>query len=303
MIPSDPFHSPGCAHISRRDFVRGAVLAGAGVVLSRVALDAWEPAIAAAAETALPPVTTFLKQDQVAELLKLARGKGAKFAEVYGEYTINTAFVVDENELKRVQYGILSGVGVRVLDGAVCGYAYADEFGMPALREAARVAAAIASSAPAGPPKPFGVSKATAPFKLSRPAPLFSTESDKIELALRANAAARAKDPRIKQVQVTLADTAKSILIANSEGLWVEDRQFISRIAAQATAIDGANRQTGVGISGGAVEADYFDRSETPEATGGRAGEAAAALLSAVDAKAGSYPVVIAPVWGGVLVH
>jgi TldD protein len=303
MISSSSFHSPGCAHISRRDFVRGAALAGAGVVLSRVAFDAWEPALAAAAETALPAVTTFLKQDQVAELLKLARGKGAKFAEVYGEYTINTAFVVDENELKRVQYGILSGVGVRVLDGGVCGYAYADEFGMPALREAAQVAAAIAARESAGPPTPFAVSKAAAPFKLSRPAPLFSTEVEKIELALRANQAARAKDPRIKQVQVTLGDAAKAILIANSEGLWVEDRQFISRIAVQATAIDGTNRQNGAAISGGSVEADYFDRAETPETTGTRAGEAAVALLSAVDAKAGSYPVVIGPGWGGVLVH
>ena len=303
MMTSSSFHPPGCAHISRRDFVRGAALAGAGIVLSRVALDAWEPALAAAAETALPAVTTFLKQDQVAELLKLARGKGAKFAEVYGEYTINTAFVVDENELKRVQYGILSGVGVRVLDGGVCGYAYADEFGMPALREAARVAAAIAAKDAAGPPKPFAVSKAVAPFKLSRPAPLFSSETEKIELALRANQAARAKDPRVKQVQITLADTAKAILIANSEGLWVEDRQFISRIAAQATAIDGTNRQTGAAISGGAVEDDYFDRAETPEKTGTRAGEAAVTLLSAVEAKAGSYPVVIGPGWGGVLVH
>jgi TldD protein len=304
MISPDSFHHPGgCADISRRDFMRGAAAAGAGVVLSRVVLDAWEPAIAAAAETALPAVTSFLKQDQVAELLKIARGKGAPFAEVYGEYTINTAFVVDENELKRVQYGILSGVGVRVLDGAVCGYAYADEFGMPALREAAQVAAAIAAKSAAGPPKAWAVSKAVAPFKLTRPAPLFSTETEKIDLALRANAAARAKDPRIKQAQITLADSAKAMLIANSEGLWVEDRQFISRIAVNATAIDGTNRQTGTGISGGAVEADYFDRAQTPEQTGGRAAEAAVALLSAIDAKAGSYPVVIGPGWGGVLVH
>src|SRR5258705_321161 len=88
--------------------------------------------------------------------------------------------------------------------------------GAPAAREAPRVAAAVAAQGAAGPPKAFAVSKAVAPFKLARPAPLFSTESEKIELALRANQAARAKDPRVKQVQVTLADTAKAILIANS---------------------------------------------------------------------------------------
>ncbi|MEP7029270.1 MAG: TldD/PmbA family protein, partial [Candidatus Eisenbacteria bacterium] len=189
------------------------------------------------------------------------------------------------------------------LDGEVCGYAYADEYGMPALREAARVAAAVAASGAAGPPTAFAVSRAIAPFTLSRPAPLFASETQKIDLAQRASAAARAKDPRIQQAQVTLADSAKAILVANSEGLWVEDRQFISRIAVQATAIDGANRQNGIGISGGSVDEDYFERVQTPEQTGTRAAEAAVALLSAIDAKAGSYPVVIAPGWGGVLVH
>ncbi len=304
MITLDSsFHHGDCGQISRRDFLRGAAATGAGIVLSRVALDAWEPALAAAAETALPAVSSFLTRDQVSDLLKIGRSRGAAFAEVYGEYTINTAFVVDEGELKRVSYGILSGVGVRVLDGEVCGYAYADEYGMPALREAAKIAAAVASKTAAGAPRAFAVSKAVAPFTLSRPAPLFSSELQKIDLALRANAAARAKDPRIKQAQVTLGDSAKAILVANSEGLWVEDRQFISRIAVQATAIDGTNRQNGVGISGGSVDADYYERVQTPEQTGTRAAEAAVALLSAVDAKAGSYPVVIAPGWGGVLVH
>jgi TldD protein len=303
MNPDSTFHTGSCSEFSRRDFLRGAAAAGAGVVLSRVAFDAWEPALAAAAETALPAVSTFLSRDQVAELIKLARSKGAPFAEVYGEYTINTTFVVDEGELKRVEYGILSGVGVRVLDGEACGYAYADEYGMPALRDVARVAAAVASKDPAGAPKAFAVSKAVAPFTLSRPAPLFASETAKIDLALRASQAARGKDPRIKQAQVTLGDSAKAILIANSEGLWVEDRQFLSRIAVRATAIDGTNRQNGVGISGGSVEADYFDRVQTPEQTGLRAAEAAVNLLSAVDAKAGSYPVVVAPGWGGVLVH
>ncbi|MGH7724288.1 MAG: TldD/PmbA family protein [Candidatus Eiseniibacteriota bacterium] len=288
--------------VTRRDFLRGSLALGAGIVVSRLALDAWEPVLAQAAESQLPPVTSFLKQDQVQELLKIALSKGAEFAEVYGEYTINTAFVLDENELRQAQYGILSGVGVRVLSGEVTGYAYADDYEMASLREAARVAASAAASGAAGKPKAFAVSPAKSPFVLQRPAPLFTTEIGKIERCQRANQAARAKDPRIKQVQVTMADTAKAILVANSEGLWAEDRQFISSLVCVPTAIDGTNRQTGISIGGGAVELDYFE-TNTPEMIANDAADTAIALLGAVDAKAGSYPVIINKGWGGVLVH
>jgi TldD protein len=293
----------GACAISRRDFLRGGIALGAGVAVSRAAFAAWEPVLAQAAEAQLPSVTQFLKAEQVSDLIKIGLSRGAAFAEVYGEYTINTSFVLDENELRQAQYGVLSGVGIRVIDGETVGYAYADEFGMDGLREAARVAAAVASKQAPGTARPFAASKAKAPFALSRPAPLIATEVQKIELCQRANEAARAKDPRIKQVQVIMADTSKAILVANSEGTWAEDRQFISRLACQPTAIDGTNRQTGIAMAGGSVETDYFAKVRTPEETAKEAADTAIALLGAVDAKAGSYPVVINKGWGGVLVH
>ncbi len=307
MYPDDMHVHRGPAGIhtgfTRRDFLRGSLALGAGLAVSRIALDAWGPALAEAAESQLPPVTSFLRQDQVQELLKVALSKGAEFAEIYGEYTINTAFVLDENELRQAQYGILSGVGVRVLSGEITGYAYADDYDMASLKEAARVAASVAASGAAGKPMAFAVSPAKAPFVLTRPAPLFTGEIEKIERCQRANQAARAKDPRIQQVQVTMADTAKAILVANSEGLWAEDRQFISSLVCVPTAIDGTNRQTGIGIGGGAVELDYFEKVNTPEMIANDAADTAIALLGAVDARAGSYPVIINCGWGGVLVH
>ena len=53
----------GACGITRRDFLRGGVALGAGVALSRVALDRWEPVIAEAAEAQLPSVTQFLQRD------------------------------------------------------------------------------------------------------------------------------------------------------------------------------------------------------------------------------------------------
>src|SRR5262249_51312959 len=158
----DPIPAPSVA-LTRRTFLKGATVLSIGATLARGTLGRFEPALAAVTQAALPPVSSFLSRNAVAELLHVACTKGARFAEVYGEDTSNTAFIVDEDMLKRVQYGILSGVGIRVLQGEVCGYAYADEYGMPALREAARVAAAVALSGQPGTPKPFRVSPAKPP--------------------------------------------------------------------------------------------------------------------------------------------
>ena len=300
----DGFRSVRGTVISRRDFMKAGAATVAGIAAARLIEKAWEPGLAYAASAELPAISSFLKQDQVSELLKVALAGGAEFAEVYGEYTINTNFIVDENELRQAQYGILSGVGVRVIDGDVTGYAYADDYDMASLREAARVAASIAAKGKAGAAiQKFAVSAAKPPFTLVRPAPLFASENEKIDLCMRANQAARAKDKRIQQVQVIIADSAKSILIANNEGLWVEDKQYISRLATNATAIDGTNRQTGFATAGGGIELDYFEKVRTPEQCADEAAGTAIALMGAQDAKAGSYPVIIAPGWGGVLAH
>jgi len=292
--------------LSRRQFLRRGIAVGATAATAPLwwqLLDANAAEPAAKAAAALPDITEFLGQDQVAELLEIALSRGGEFAEVFGEYTVNTSFTLDEQQLKTAQYGVLSGVGIRVIVGDQTGYAYADEFGMPALREAAAVAAAVARQGGGRAAQKFAVSKAAPPFVLARPAPLYASEEEKIAYARRADEAARAFDKRIAQVQCLMQDTARSLLVANSEGLWATDRQFVSRLACIPTAIDGSNRQGGFGFGGGQVEADYYVKTRTPEQIGKDAAEGAVALLAAVDPKAGSYPVIIAPGWGGVLVH
>jgi TldD protein len=291
--------------LSRRQFLRRSMAVGVTASTASLwwkVLESSAQSEGAAAAT-LPQISDFLAEDQIAELIKLGLSRGAEFAEVYGEYTVNTSFVVDEQKLKTAQYGVLSGVGIRVIKGDQTGYAYADEYGMEALREAAEVAATIASGSGGNAPSAFRVSEAKPPFVLEHPAPTSASEVQKVQLAKRVDEAARAYDPRIAQVTAIMADSARSLLIANSNGLWVTDRQYVSRLGCYPTAIEGDNRQSGFGTAGGQVNADYFDTVRTPENTAKDAAAMAIALLSAEDPKAGTYPVVIAPGWGGVLVH
>ena len=100
-------------------------------------------------------ITTPVYQAKTQLLIQVQTPEAIQFREAPDQEQLTT----DDYQ---TQYGILSGVGIRVIDGDVTGYAYADEYDMNSLRDAARVAASIAARGAAGTPKPFGVSPAKA---------------------------------------------------------------------------------------------------------------------------------------------
>jgi TldD protein len=249
-------------------------------------------------------VATRLPRELVAELLDLALAGGAEFAEVYGERAVVTGFALEENRLRSSQLRVEQGVGVRAIRGAQTGYAYADGFAASDLREAARIAARIArDGAPGGRPGPFRVVDAPPPFTLDHPAAAALDEAACVALLERANDAARAHDPRIHQVSAGAANQTKAFVVANSEGAWAEDEQFLSRLTVTALALEGDQRQSGFAVGGGSVEARHFERDRPPETIAREAAATAVLLLGAREPEAGSYPVVVAPGWGGVMVH
>ena len=287
---------------SRRWFLKTAAGVGLGAAASSVLWDALGARVTLASPApALPDIADMLSPERVRELLKIGLSRGGDLSEVYAEYTLLTTLSVDQGKLASVEYGIFSGVGVRVLAGDQVGYAYADDFDAKNLRRAAEVAATIARGGAAGSPKAFAASTARAPFTLKSPAPLALAEAKKIELVQAADADARNVDPRVTQVTATWGDSAKRFLVANSEGVFETDDQFISRVTVQALATDQGKRNFGVGSIGGMVEADFYGSGLKECAQ--RAAKNAVDLLSAEEPRAGTYPVVIAPGWGGVLVH
>jgi TldD protein len=255
----------------------------------------------------LPEISSLLPRELVTELLALARAGGADFAEVYGEHAVATGFALDESRLKTASYSVLQGVGVRAIRGEQTGYAYADGFAAEPLREAARVAARIAREAPpaaAGPaPGSFRVATAPAPFELDDPATLALDEAAKVALLRRADAAARSHDPRVREVSASFATSARTFLVANSDGDLAEDRTHLSRLVVTALALAGEQRQESFATAGGCVEAGYYEGERTPEVVATEAASGAVLLLGAREPEAGSYPVVVCNGWGGVMVH
>lgn len=235
------------------------------------------------------------------KLLALALARGGDYADLYFEYRVSNGVNVEEQIVKSATKSIFQGVGVRVLIGDKTGYAYTDEIAFDAIARAADTASHIARSG--GGAGPLGVNVTPNLHDLySVEIPLSSVElTRKIELLKQADKVARDFDRRIREVQSTIVDEFKHVMIASSDGKLVGDEQPLVRCSISCIADDDGNLQVGRSGGGGRVGLEYFDL--TPEHFGHEAARQAITQLDAVNAPAGKMEVVLAPGWPGILLH
>ena len=135
----------------------------------------------------------------VDELISLAVDKGGDFAEIFIEHSRLNSVALEEHKIRSATHGVSLGVGVRVVVGTEVGYAYSDDLEPAALREAARVAAAIARAGRSSAPVP--VSRRSVPDRY--PVDVSPDEilpRAKVELLLRGDAAGHGMDARVTQI-------------------------------------------------------------------------------------------------------
>lgn len=236
-------------------------------------------------------------------LLETALERGGDYADLFFEYRAAGHYSYDEGILKSVGAGVDLGLGVRVQRGDATGYAYVEALTEEDMRQAARTAAAIAGaerSATVAAPRRFTLPHR---YELTRPS-LDEAGETKRRLLERADQAARAYDARISRVDGVFTEELREVLIVTSDGRWVHDVQPLLRFNVRAVAESGKLRQTGSSSGGGRTGLDYFlAAGKKPEDHGREAARIAIAMLDAVDAPAGEWPVVLAPGDSGILLH
>ncbi|MCW5978443.1 MAG: metalloprotease TldD [Bryobacteraceae bacterium] len=234
--------------------------------------------------------------------LSEALGSGGDYADLYFEYLATSMVGIDEAIVKSATQGVSLGVGVRVISGERTGYAYCDDLAPEKIRKAARTAACIAAG-------PSRVLKTGLREEVRRDLyPVVDGDgaglAERIELVKRADAAARAFDRRIFQVQSAYADSVRHILVATSDGALNFDAQPMVRLNVFALAReDGGAPQRGYSGGGGRSGIEFFQGEKTPEYFAAEAARQAIVQLSAEPAPAGEMTVVLGPGWPGILLH
>jgi TldD protein len=242
-------------------------------------------------------------ESNLSQLLETALAAGGDYADLYFEHTSSSSLLVDESLVKTATEGISMGCGVRVVAGEQTGYAYTDDLAPERILKAARIAARIASG-------PAHISTVGLSALQTRhdfyPVVLPSTDrdlADKLALVERADVAARAYDPRIKQVRVTYGDQIRHVMIAGSDGRIVTDFQPLVRLNVFTIAQAGSNLQSGSSGGGGRVGLEFFADGFAPEHFAQEAARQAIVQLDARHAPAGEMEVVLGPGWPGILLH
>jgi len=233
-----------------------------------------------------------LSKETLEKLIEIALQRGGEFAEIYIEYSVNNQISLEENKIYGAGRGVDMGVGIRVLHGEKTGYAHCDDLSFEKLKQTAEVASFIAKEKNIEAPEGLKHSKIPS-YYMVNVSPDSIVPQEKTKLLWKANAIAREYDKRINQVNVGFADTNKKIIIANSEGKWVEDIQTISRLVVGISAIEGNRRSRGYAYKGGTLGYEHYDE-KLAEKLAKDAGRMAIAMLPAEDAPAGEYPIVMA---------
>ncbi len=220
--------------------------------------------------------------------------------ELYLQYRKAEAFGFDDGRLKTASYDTHAGFGLRAVSGETTAFAHANELTGAAIR---RAAATMALIDPATGPR------AAAPPRTNRhlytdtdPLDLVPF-ADKVNLCQTIDAAARARDPRVAQVSVSLLGSWSVVEIVRPDGFVATDVRPLVRLNVSIVVEANGRREAGSYGTGGRTT---YDRLLEP-ATWNRAIDEALAQalvnLESVDAPAGEFTVLLGPGWPGVLLH
>src|SRR5881409_3820110 len=224
-------------------------------------------------------------------------------ADIYLEYRVNEELQLEEGTVKKASRHVSQGAGVRALSGTRTGYAHTDDISLQNLEEAARQARAIADRASTS--GVVAVPSRGRPhdlYTLAEP-PLATDLARKLDLLRKVDGAARAADPRVTQVIVSLTSEEVVMLIATASGWTVGDVRPLTRLNITTIAEDGGRREIGSFGGGGRVPFDFYLEADRWKRFATEAARQATLKLSAIDAPAGTMTVVLGPGWPGILLH
>lgn len=213
------------------------------------------------------------------------------------QHSRSESWALEEGIVKDGTHSIEQGVGVRAISGEKTGFAYSDEIVLPQLLEASKAARAIAQ----------GGNGAGKPLALHGVKPLYPAidpveslpNPDKIAVLREVDAYARSRDPRVKQVIVSINATLDTVLIAGSDGTLAADVRPLVRLSVQVIVEQNGRREQGYAGGGGRYGYRELLENGRAKAFADEAVRQALVNLDAVDAPAGMMTVVLGPGWPG----
>jgi TldD protein len=226
---------------------------------------------------------------------------GCDDGELFLEYVQSEGLSFDDGKLKSASFDTTQGFGLRSVVGEATGFAHASALDEQALKRAvATVKAVRAGHSGVQGEQPRGTNRLLYADDNPIDGEAFAR---KVELLQKIDAYVRDKEPKARQVSISLAASWQVVEIVRAGGWRAADVRPLVRLNVSVVCADGSRMETGGTGSGrraayGEIFApDYWQR-EADEAI-----RQALVNLQSVAAPAGEMPVVLGPGWSGVLWH
>ena len=242
-----------------------------------------------------------IKQQILEEALAVAMSTGGDFAEIYAENTKNNSIQLVDGKIDKIVDNTYSGVGIRVFLGTKTVYATTTDMTREGIVACAKNAAEIMGELK----RTVNVILTPMGVKNNHPVlidPITADVRNRIAILKDACFAAKEYDEKISQVQGTLLGVDHAILVANSEGLFKQDRHVRTRIVVNSVASAAGENQSGGCSPGRGMGLEMFDKFN-PREVGIHASKQALVNLGAGYCPAGQMTVAIENGFGGVIFH
>jgi TldD protein len=243
-----------------------------------------------------------LSPGALAPVLGRLMAPGVDYADLYFQHSRTESWSMEDGIVKSGTHSIEQGVGARAISGEKTGFAYSDEIRLPALLEAANAARAIARSSGAGRAPQVHAQAARALYPAIDPIDTLGSEA-KVRLLREIDAYVRDREPLLRQVMLSIVGVLDTVMVVRSDGLVAGDVRPLVRFNVSVILERNGRREQGYAGGGGRFGFDELIAEHRLQALADEALRQARVNLDAIDAPAGSMPVVLGPGWPGVLLH
>lgn len=242
-----------------------------------------------------------LNKQVIEDTLNAALTTGGDFAEVYVEDRTNNGIVMIGGKVESTMTGRDYGVGIRIFKGFNSVYAYTNKPDRDSLISTAKKAAAAIEGKQGTTALSLNMTQ-NENISVIHIDPNTIEKTRKVQLMRRAYDTAFNYDDLITQVTVSYMDYNQDIMVANSEGLWKEDKRVRTRLAISSVASKNGEMQSGFFGPGASKGYEFYENLDV-EKYAKEASRIAVTMVNAKYSPSGKMPVIIDNGFGGVIFH
>lgn len=226
---------------------------------------------------------------------------GLDDGELFVEISESESFVFDDGKLKNASFDQSQGFGLRGVADEAVAYAHSSVLSEESIKRAAKTVESIK-----------GTDATVAAEKKSEvPKKLYTAENpigalnftQKVKLLQDIDAYLRGRDPRVRQVSVSLSGEHQSVMVLRADGRIATDFRPLVRLNISVTVEDNKRMERGGNGVGGRMGYLEYIGPEKWQAQADDALRQALVNLESIPAPAGEMPVVLGSGWPAVLLH